>query len=116
MIFEKWFNDFWADKIEDIGETVKDISIADLIEHKDTIIDNVKTENKALAENIKLLEAQLQKYKKCSEYEKELCFQIKTLKGTITTMEKEHTTLTKAKEEIDVKYKEWKSKLGSLIL
>lgn len=116
MIYEKWFNDFWADKIENVGESEKDISISDLIEHKDTIIDNALTENKALNERIKLLEAKVIKNTKCSEYEKGLCLEIKNLKGKITTIEKEYKKLTNDKDEIDVKYTKLKSKLGSLIL
>ena len=116
MIYEKWFNDFWADKIENVGESEKDISISDLIEHKDNIIDNALTENKALNERIKLLEAQVIKNTKCSEYEKGLCVEIKNLKGKITTIEKEYKKLTNDKDEIDVKYTKLKSTLGSLIV
>ena len=116
MIYEKWFNDFWADKIEDIGISVKDISMADLIEHKDTIIDNISSENKTLHERIKSLEVELIKNKKCSEYENNLSIQIKTLKCKIITMEKEYNKLKKSEEEIEVKYQNLKSKLGSLIL
>jgi hypothetical protein len=116
MIFEKWFNDFWADKIEDIsGDSIQDISIADLIEHKDEIINTLSTEKKTLLQRIKLLEEQHIQNKKCSEYETKLKTQIKTLKGKITSMEKEYTQLIKDKGKIDVNYQELKNKLSSLL-
>jgi hypothetical protein len=116
MIFEKWFNDFWADKIEDIsGDSIQDISIADLIEHKDEIIKTLSTEKKTLLQRIKLLEEQHIQNKKCSEYETKLKTQIKTLKGKITSMETEYTQLIKDKGKIDVNYQELKNKLSSLL-
>ena len=116
IIFEKSFNDFWSDKIHEISNDGRnDISMADLIEHKDETIENLSGVNKTLNQRIKVLEQSQLKYKKSSEYEKTLHIQIKTLKSNIITMEKKIDKLTNDKEVIQLKYTVLKNKLGSLM-
>ena len=116
IILEKFFNDFWEDKIENISnDCVKDISVADIIETKDDSINKLSDENKLLKRRIKTLEKAEKHFKKSSEYEDELKMEIKSFKQNITAIEKKYKKLELDKIEIEKKYNEFKLKLGTLI-
>lgn len=115
-IFEKNFNDFWADKIHEInGDSKHDISMAQLIEHKDKTNNTLKIENKSMKQKIKKLEQEVKQNTNCKEYETQLKEQIKQLKSSISLLEIDLKTMRSNKTELETKYNQLKSKIEILL-
>ena len=115
-IFETSFNDFWADKIHEInGDSKADISMAQLIEHKDKTNSVLAIENKVMKQKIKKLEQQVSQNTNCKEYENQLKEQIKQLKISIASLETQLKDLTGDKTELETKYTQLKSKIQTLM-
>ena len=115
-IFETSFNDFWADKIHEInGDSKADISMAQLIEHKDKTNSVLAIENKVMKQKIKKLEQQVSQNTNCKEYENQLKEQIKQLKISIASLETQLKELTGDKTELETKYTQLKSKIKTLM-
>jgi len=115
-IFETYFNDFWADKIHEInGDSKVDISMAQLIEHKDKTNSVLAIENKSMKQKIKKLEQQVAQNTNCKEYENQLKEQIKQLKINISSLEKQISELTGDKSQLETKYTQLKTKIQKLM-
>jgi len=115
-IFEKSFNDFWSDKIQEISRKSKvDISMAQLIEHKDKLNEDLTTENKTLKLKIKELDQKLTRNISCKEYEEQLKSQIKTQKEDIDRLGIELIDIKRSKMELSKTYQQLKSKINSLM-
>jgi len=115
-IFEKQFNDFWADKIQEInGDSKADISMAQLIEHKDKTIDELKIENKLLKKENNTLDHKLKQNLNCKEYENQLKEQIKQLSQDVDKLNLQIKTKDTEKNDLDQKYTQLKTKIQSLM-
>ena len=115
-IFENQFNDFWADKIQEIsGESKADISMAQLIEHKDKNIADLQIQNKELERKNKLLENQVSQNIHCKEYETQLKEQIKTQNLDIENLNSKLKTIEEEKSDLNQKYQALKSKIQALM-
>ena len=115
-IFENQFNDFWADKIQGIsGESKADISMAQLIEHKDKNIADLQIQNKKLERKNKLLENQVSQNIHCKEYETQLKEQIKTQNLDIENLNSKLKTIEEEKSNLNQKYQAVKSKIQALM-
>lgn len=114
--FEQEFNNFWADKIQEIsGHSKSDISMAQLIQDKDDKIDKLEQNEKTLKTENSQLKVKLSQYQKSSEYEKTLLKQIKEMKCERENFEKEKEDIIGEKNKLQEELQSLKSKLGSLL-
>ena len=114
--FEKEFNNFWADKIQEIsGHSKSDISMAQLIQDKDDKINKLEKNAKSLKTENSQLKVKISQFQKSSEYEKTLLTQIKEMKSEKEHFQKEKDDIMREKEKLQQELQSLKSKLGSLL-
>ena len=116
-IFEKNFNDFWSEKINEISsDTGNEISMANLLQNKEDIISELNIEIGNLKQDIVRKEKLIKETTVSKDYESAIKEENKKLKKELKQSQKENTDLQNQYETVDRKFNEFKSQLDKLRL
>lgn len=113
-VFDKYFNDFWLDKIKKVTSR-KDIKTNELLVQNEEEIKKLREENISLKSKNEELKTEVESCYISNEYQEELKELVAKYKDDVNTIEKEKKELENSYQELNEKYQKLKGKLISLV-
>ena len=113
-VFDKYFNDFWLDKIKKVTSR-KDVKTNELLVQNEEEIKKLREENISLKSRNEELQTEVESCNISNEYQEELKNLVTKYKDDVNLIDKEKKELDKSYQELNQKYQKLKGKLISLV-